>query len=420
MKWATGRGRRARPDDPALRARVPTPAPDAAAPDPALPGTAAPGAVVPSDRPAASAEGPAPSAEPVDAQVPVPLRVAAGWSWRLLVTGLAIYILLLAVGRVRVVVIPVIAGLLISALIYPLALGLRRRGVPRLASSFMAVFGFLIIVAGAGVGVGLNAADELPNLSDQVSKGVEQVRDYLQDGPLHLSKSQLDDLTNNITTALANNRGRLVSGVLSGATVAAEVLTGILLTLFATFFFVHDGDRIWDWIVTRFPPSREERVRGAGKEAWATITGYIRGTMIVALVDAVSITIGLLVVGVPLVAPLGLLTFLGGFIPIVGATVAGVAAILVTLVSNGLVPALVVLGVVLAVQQIEGHLLQPLVMRRAVRLHPLAIVISLSAGGVLAGIPGAIAAVPFVAVINRVAGYLARSGKQSPAPDGCP
>ncbi len=171
--------------------------------------------------------------------------------------------------------------------------------------------------------------------------------------------------------------------------------------------------------MARFPSGSEERVRGAGREAWATITGYIRGTMFVALVDAIGITIGLLAVGVPLVAPLALLTFLGGFIPIVGATVAGVAAILVTLVSNGLVPALVILGVVLGVQQIEGHLLQPLVMRRAVRLHPLAIVISLSAGGVLAGIPGAVAAVPFVAVINRVAGYLARSGKQPPAPDSC-
>ncbi|WP_241255555.1 AI-2E family transporter [Candidatus Protofrankia californiensis] len=393
--------------------------PDSVLPDPVLPDVAAPGTVVAPEGPVTSTEGPATSIEPVDAQVPAPLRVAAGWSWRLLVIGLAIYVLLLVVGRVRVVVIPVIAGLLISAMIYPTALGLRRRGVPRLASSFVTVFGFLILVAGAGVGVGFNAANEFPNLSDQISKGVEQVRDYLQDGPLHLSKSQLDDLTNDITTALANNRGRLVSGVLSGATVAAEVITGILLTLFATFFFVHDGDRIWDWIVARFPSGSEERVRGAGREAWATITGYIRGTMFVALVDAIGITIGLLAVGVPLVAPLALLTFLGGFIPIVGATVAGVAAILVTLVSNGLVPALVILGVVLGVQQIEGHLLQPLVMRRAVRLHPLAIVISLSAGGVLAGIPGAVAAVPFVAVINRVAGYLARSGKQPPAPDSC-
>ncbi|WP_370652688.1 AI-2E family transporter [Frankia sp. Cj5] len=354
----------------------------------------------------------------VDPQVPAALRVAAGWSWRLLIIGAAIYILLLAVGRLRVVVIPVIAGLLISALIRPIAAALRRHGVPRLVSSFLTIFGFLIIVVGVGVGVGFNAADEFPSLSDQVSKGVEQVRDYLQDGPLHLSQKQLDDFTNDITQTLANNRGRLVSGVLSGATVAAEVVTGLLLTLFSTFFFVHDGERIWDWIVTRFPPEGEERVRGAGREAWATLTGYVRGTMFVALADAAGITIGLVVVGVPLIAPLALLTFLGGFIPIVGATVAGGAAVLVTLVSNGWVPALVIFGVALGVQQVEGHLLQPLVMRRAVRLHPLAIVISLAAGGVLAGIPGAIAAVPFVAVVNRVAGYLARSRRQPSAAEG--
>nr|WP_322756157.1 AI-2E family transporter [Frankia sp. Cas3] len=360
---------------------------------------------------------PVPTAR-VEPQVPAALRVAAGWSWRLLIIGAAIYVILMAVGRIRIVVIPVIAGLLISALIRPVALVLRRHSVPRLASSFLTVIGFLIIVVGVGVGVGFNAANEFPSLADQVSNGVEQVRDYLQDGPLHLSQKQLDDLTNTITQTLANNRGRLASGVLSGATVAAEVVTGLLLMLFSTFFFVHDGDRIWGWIVTRFPPDSEARVRGAGREAWSTLTGYVRGTMIVALVDAAGITIGLLVVGVPLVAPLALLTFLGGFIPIVGATVAGGAAVLVTLVSNGWVPALVILAVAVGVQQVESHLLQPLVMRRAVRLHPLAIVISLSAGGVLAGIPGAIAAVPFVAVVNRVAGYLARSGKQSAACDG--
>jgi predicted PurR-regulated permease PerM len=369
---------------------------------------------------AAYPDGPVVSAVPVEPQVPAALRVTAGWSWRLLVVGTMIYILLMAVDRIRVVVIPVIAGLLISALINPVASALRRHGVPRLVSSFLTVFGFLIIAAGVGVGVGFNAATEFPSLSDQVSRGVEQVRDYLQDGPLHLSQKQLDDLTTDITRTLADNRGRLVSGVLSGATVALEALTGVLLTLFSTFFFVHDGERIWDWIVARFPPAAEDRARGAGREAWAALTGYVRGTVFVALVDATGITIGLVVVGVPLAAPLALLAFLGGFIPIVGATVAGAAAVLVTLVSNGWVPALVILGVVLGVQQVEGHLLHPLVMRRAVRLHPLVIVVSLSAGGVLAGIPGAIAAVPFVAVVNRVAGYLARSGKPRPADPGGP
>ncbi len=350
-----------------------------------------------------------------DEHIPVSLRVSAGWSWRLIVTGAAIYILLMAVGRVRLVVIPIIAGLLIAALIHPLAHRFQRLGMPRLGAAFAALFVFFAVLAGAAVAVGFNAANEIPTVSDQVSEGVEQIRGYLTNGPFHLSDNQINDLVDDIRRNLANNRGRLVSGVISGASVAAEAITGLLVALFSTFFFLYDGERIWSWIVTRFPEGAEERVRGAGREAWLTITGYIRGTVFVAAVDAIGIAMGLVGVGVPLVAPLALLTFFGGFIPIVGATVAGIAAVLVTLVSGGVTDALIILGVVLAVQQIEGHLLQPLVMRRAVQLHPLAIVISLSAGGVLAGIPGAIAAVPFVAVVNRVAGYLSATGKRAGA-----
>uniref|UniRef100_UPI0035588956 AI-2E family transporter n=1 Tax=Frankia tisae TaxID=2950104 RepID=UPI0035588956 len=365
----------------------------------------------PADGGAGAVQSPAGRAEE---HVPLALRVSAGWSWRLIVTGAAIYILLMVVGRVRIVVIPIIAGLLIAALIHPLAHRLQRLGLPRLGAAFAALFIFFAVLAGAAVAVGFNAANEIPTVSDQVSEGVEQIRGYLTDGPFHLSQNQLDDLVDDIRRNLANNRGRLVSGVISGASVAAEVLTSLLVALFSTFFFLYDGERIWNWIVTRFPEAAEDRVRGAGREAWHTITGYIRGTVFVAAVDAVGIAIGLIGVGVPLVAPLALLTFFGGFVPIIGATVAGVAAVLVTLVSQGVTEALIILGVVLAVQQLEGHVLQPLVMRRAVQLHPLAIVIALSAGGVLAGIPGAIAAVPFVAVVNRVAGYLAATGKRPP------
>jgi len=365
--------------------------------------------------PAAPPESPAERAE---RGVPVSLRVSAGWSWRLIAIGAAIYGLMALVGRVRVVVIPVVAGLVIAALINPAANRLRRLGVPRLAAAFIALFGFLAIVAGGAVLVGFNAANEFPTVSDQVSAGVDQVHRYLTNGPFHLSQKEINDTVASIKKALANNRGRLVNGVISGASVAVEVLTGILLTLFSTFFFVYDGAAIWEWVVRRFPDRVEDRVRGAGDEAWHTVTGYVRGTVIIASVDAISIAIGLICVGTPLVAPLAVLTFVGGFIPIVGATVAGVAAVLVTLVAGGLPRALVVLGIVLAVQQIEGHLLQPLVMRRAVRLHPLAIVISLAAGGVLAGIPGAMAAVPFVAVVNRVAGYLARTSGGAAAGTG--
>jgi predicted PurR-regulated permease PerM len=354
------------------------------------------------------------TAERAERAVPVALRVAAGWSWRLLVVGAAVYVVAMAIGRVRSIVIPVVAGLLITALIVPIAQRLQRAGVPRLASAFLALFAFFVVIVGAAVLVGLNAANELPTVITQVNKGIGQVREYLATGPLHLSQKQITDTLNSIQHSLTSNQGKVVSGVITTASVLFEVVASLLVTLFATFFFVYDGAGIWNWIVTRFPPVAEERVRGAGREAWATLTGYIRGTVIIALTDALGISIGLVVIGTPLVAPLGMLTFFGGFIPIVGATLAGTAAVLVTLVTKGLVQAIIVLCIVLVVQQIEGHVLHPLVMRRAVNLHPLAIVISLSAGGVLAGIPGAIAAVPTVAVINRVARYLAASGKRPP------
>jgi predicted PurR-regulated permease PerM len=353
-------------------------------------------------------------AERAERAVPVALRVSAGWSWRLLVVGAAIYVVAIAIGRVRSIVIPVVAGLLISALIVPIAQRLQRVGVPRLASAWLALLAFFVVILGVAALVGLNAASELPTVIDQVDRGISQVRDYLANGPLHLSQKQITDTLNSIQHSLNANSSTLVSGVITTASVLLEVVASLVVTVFATFFFVYDGAGIWNWIVTRFPPSAEERVRGAGREAWATLTGYIRGTVIVALTDAIGVSIGLLIIGTPLVAPLGMLTFFGGFIPIVGTTAAGTAAVLVTLVTKGFAQALIVLGIVVGVQQFESHVLHPLVMRRAVSLHPLAIVISLSTGAVLAGIPGAIAAVPTVAVINRVARYLAATGKRPP------
>ena len=415
---------------PALAADRSTPPPTAAEPAEIVPppGTASPsgtasrsGTSSPTDGvgaagaplPAGDA-GPPSAHERAERAVPIALRVSAGWSWRLLVVGAAVYVVVVAIGRIRSIVIPVVAGLLISALIVPIAQRLQRIGVPRLASAWLALLTFFIVLGGVAVAVGFNAASELPTVTDEVNKGISQVRDYLATGPLHLTQKQITDLVDSIQHSLTANRGRVVSGVITTASVLVEVIASTLVTVFATFFFVYDGAGIWDWIVTRFPPSAEERVRGAGREAWATLTGYIRGTVLIAFTDALGISIGLLAVGTPLVAPLGLLTFFGGFIPIVGATVAGTAAVLVTLVAKGLVPALIVLAVVLVVQQFEGHVMHPMVMRRAVNLHPLAIVISLSAGAVLAGIPGAIAAVPTVAVINRVARYLAANGKAPP------
>lgn len=341
------------------------------------------------------------------ATVPYLLRASAAWSWRLLILTAAVVAVGYLASRLKVVFVPVLAALLLTALLRPLVDALGRVRVPRLAATWLVLLALLGVLAGVATLFGLSAGDQLANLGAKVNTGVDRVRGYLTDGPFHFSRQDVENTVDSVRRQLGQNRGQLVSGALSGASLAVELVAGVLLTLFTTFFFLYDGERIWRWVASRFPDRTERRVRGAGAEAWRTITGYIRGTVLVALVDATGIGLALLVIGVPLVVPLALLTFLGGFIPIVGATVAGAAAVLVALVTKGPAAALVILGAVIAVQQLEGHVLQPFVLGRTVHLHPLAIVLSLTAGGVLAGIPGAIVAVPLVAVLNRVASYLA-------------
>jgi predicted PurR-regulated permease PerM len=336
------------------------------------------------------------------AEVPPLLQSAAGWSWRLLVVLAAVLVLATAVSRVRVVVIPVAAALLITALLRP-GVTLLGRWLPRVPATWIVLLAFLGAIAGVLVLFGTGVSGEFSSLGTKVQDGLDRVQGYLTDGPFHFSDEQVDRAIDDLQAQFSDNRGSFVSGVITGASLLAEVLAGLLLTIFCTFFFLYDGPRIWAWIVSRFPDDREGRVDAAGRQAWSTLTGYIRGTALVATVDAVGIGAGLLVMGVPLVAPLALLTFFGGFIPIVGATVAGAAAVLVALVTKGTGAAIVILIVVLVVQQLEGHVLQPFVLGRAVRLHPIVIVLSLTAGGVVAGIPGAIIGVPLVAVVTSAA-----------------
>lgn len=336
------------------------------------------------------------------------LRAAAGWSWRIIAVVAAVYLLLLLVAHLRVIALALAAALLLTALIHPLFRRLHGFGLSRaLAAALTLLTLILVIVAVIAVLSGTTAA-QLPELQASVGKGIDQVRNWLVTGPLHLNAGQIDRLNSQLSQQLTTNRTKLVTGALSGAAVAVEVLAGALLMLFTTFFLLFDGPNIWAWIVRMFVPSARTSVEGAGAVAWQTLTGYIRGTVVVALVDALCIGLGLLLVGVPLVAPLIALTFLGAFIPIAGATLAGLAAVLVALVSKGLVAALIVLGVVLFVQQVEGHILQPLVLGKSVRLHPLGIVFAITAGATLGGIPGAVVAVPLVAVLSRVTVYLSR------------
>ena len=382
-----------------------------------------------SDPPLGDVRRPSPeelrASEPAGAAPPVPraLDRAAAWSWRLLVVLAAIAVVVVILARLRVVVLPLFAALLLMALLRPLTIRLRSVGVGRGPAAALTLLLALAVLAGIAAVVSRQAASEFDDLGTQVRQGVGEVRDYLAGPPLRLDREQLDSLGDRLRAAGRGNQQQITAGVVSGATVAAEVVTGVILTLFASFFFLFDGGRIWGWIVGLFPRGSRPRVERAGGRAWSTLSGYIRGTVLVAFVDAFFIGLGLVVVGVPLAFPLALVTFLGAFVPVVGATVAGVFAVLVALVANGPVAALVIAGVVIGVQQLEGHVLQPLVLGRAVSLHPLAIALSIAAGAILAGVAGAVIAVPLVATINAVASSLLSDdtpdpGPALPSPDG--
>jgi putative heme transporter len=337
---------------------------------------------------------------------PQPLRALAALSWRLLVVGGAVVALAFLLARLRLVVLPLFAAILLSTLLAPLAGALRRRGWPRAAAAMTAAGAGLIGVGGLVTAIAVPLAAELDDVDGGVRQGVERIGDWLAAGPFGLTERQADQAIERGFEQLRSHGGELAGGVLSGTMLALELLVGALLALFLLFFFLKDGDRIWAWLVALFPQRARPDVDAIGRRGFSVLGGYLRGIALVALVDAVLIGAALATLGIPFALPLALLTFLGGFFPVVGANIAGFAAAMVALVSDGPVAALIVAAVVLVVQQLEGHLLQPLIVGRSVRLHPVAILLALTAGGVLWGIPGAFLAVPLTAVVASSLSYL--------------
>jgi predicted PurR-regulated permease PerM len=342
------------------------------------------------------------------AVVPPGIRATAAWAWRIVAIALAVYVVLTVIARIRVVIIPLAIALLLAALLQPLAAALVKRGLrPALATAITLLSGFI------GIGLLVWLVEEqfrngLGDLTTQINGGIDKIQDWLINGPLGLSQQQINDYVDSARRSLSENQSRLTSGALGAAGTVGEIITGALLTLFATIFFIKDGRQIWTWIVRLFPRGSRERIAGAGERAWRTLISYVHATLAVAFVDAVGIGVGAAILGVPLALPLAVIVFLFSFIPIVGATLSGLIAVLIALVAKGPVTALILLGVVLAVQQLEGHVLQPLLLGRAVKVHPLAIVFSIATGTLLAGIIGALLAVPIVAVIATVSGYLSK------------
>lgn len=351
-----------------------------------------------------------------DLAVPRSLRVAAGWSWRLLLVVAGFAAVLWALARLHSVVIPAAIALLLAALLQPAVAWLRRHGVHRTLAAVIVLVGGLILVAGTLTLVITEFINNYSDLADRTQAGLNSIQNWLKNGIFHLSDAQLNNLFQAGQKWISDHRSTLTTGALSTATTAIDILASLFLVLFTLFFFLRDGSKIWRFLVNLLPRAARAPIATAGDQSWRTLTAYVRATVLVAFIDAVGIGIWLTVWRVELAFALAAFVFLGAFIPIIGATLSGAVAVLVALVTHGPVLALIVLGGVIGVQQLEGHVLQPLIMGRAVAIHPLAVILSIASGLVLAGIVGALVAVPVVAVLNTAIRHLTARRRNEPEP----
>ena len=352
-----------------------------------------------------------------DVAIPLAVRVAAAWAWRLLVIGAGVYFTSQVLGRFSSLLIPVLLALLLAALLAPVVDGLVRVLVPRVLAVVVVVLATLAVLVGLVTLVTTRVTAGASDLVTSVNGGIEQVQEWLSTGPLNLSNSQLTGYVDQLQAQLQSNVATIAGQVLTLTSAATSLVTGAFVVLFLLIFFLYDGEKIWEWCVRLLPHQAEAPFDGAVRRGWITLVSYVRATVVVAIVDAVGIGLGALLLGVPLAVPLAVIVFLGAFVPIVGALVSGAVAVLVALVTVGPTQALILLVVVLAVQQLESNVLQPFLLGRAVSVHPVAVILAISAGITLAGITGALFAVPVVAVLNTVVSYLVRGGDGGPLPE---
>ncbi|WP_164205667.1 AI-2E family transporter [[Micrococcus luteus] ATCC 49442] len=305
-----------------------------------------------------------------------------------------------ALMQIKLLVIPILIALILAAAIGPFVNMLRRRGLPGAAATGVAFVALLLLLGGVGTVIYFSVRSQWAELAQQASSGLDELEQFLLNGPVPIEKEQLDQAREGLIQFATSSQVR--SGAITGLSVVTEFLAGSILMVVILFFFLKDGAKIWNFFLRPFSGEREAKLRRSGKRTLEVLGGYVRGTAIVALVDAVAIGAALLILQVPLAFPLAIIIFMTAFIPLVGATVAGILAALVALVANGPVVALIVVAVVIAVNQLEGDLLQPIVMGNALKLHALVILMALTAGTILAGIVGAVLAVPLAAVIWAV------------------
>lgn len=342
---------------------------------------------------------------PSHLEVPRQIRVTADWAWRVLVIAAAVVAVLLLAYRLKLLFLAMFVALLAAALLVPAVRFVQR--VARASRGFATAVVLVLVLAGF-VGLAtlltLEVSGSFTDLGDKFADGLAQIRGWVRD-TFGIDDATLQNYIRRALDAIRSNQGGLLSGALSGTRIALEVLSGAAIAVFTTVFFLLDGENIWAWCVRLFPGRSRDGVHEAGLRSWQVLTAYVRGTVLIAFVDAVSIGLAIALLRVPLAVPLAVLVFFGAFVPIVGAFVSGFVAVVVALAANGVVSALLVLAAILLVQQVEGHLLQPLVMGRFVRVHPLGVVLAVTAGSVLAGLVGAVVAVPIAAVTTTVLGY---------------
>ncbi|WP_051208393.1 AI-2E family transporter [Propionicicella superfundia] len=328
---------------------------------------------------------------------PPALRIAAGWAWRLLLVAALAGGIVWLIRYFSTVTIPLAVAILLTALLTPLHRWLQRRKVHRVASTLVCLLVLVLVVGGVLTLLGAQIASEAPSLSENAIAGVQQLLAWLSDGPLQVNDEMIQGWTTQLTTALQDAAGSIAGVVASAGASVGHFLAGAAIAILTTFFFLLEGERIWSFVVSLVPGPARARTRHAAGDGWISLVAYMRAQVVVCLVDATGVLIAALLLQVPLPWALFGLTFVASFVPILGAFVAGAVAVLLALVAHGWVTALIMLGAVILVMQLESHFLQPILLGKAVDIHPLGVLLGIAAGSVVAGLVGALMAIPVVA-----------------------
>lgn len=328
------------------------------------------------------------------------------WGLRLVVIAAAVFVLGWVVGELWVIIFPVMLALIVSTVLVPAVSWLRNRRVPSGLASALVVVGFLAVVVGIIAALTPQVAGQAPELADSAARGLQKVRDWLTGGPLGLSEGQITRAIEAVQEKLRNSATAISSGLFSTIGAATSAVINLVLVLMLTFFFVKDGHKFLPWMKTLGGRRAGEHTAEVMERAWDTLGGFIRTQSLVAFIDAVIIGTGLAILGVPLAVPLAVVTFFGGYIPIIGAFISGALAVLVTLVTNGGGDALIALLIVVGVQQLEGNVLSPYLQGKNLNLHAAVVLLSVTAGGTLFGITGAFLAVPVAATTAEILRYV--------------